>query len=604
MSTHLLELCELLDDDGTAAVFLARRRGSAGVERCVAVKLLTDAHAHNRSYLQEQAERMERHAHRSVARVEELTELRGRPAMVMEYIHGLDLARLMDARRRSGQPEGLPLAHAVFIVSRVAATLAPRPAECALPMHGELRPGRVMISDAGEVKVLAFGAHRACKGISMVPLPRDLYQPLRRSADGVKDDVFALGMILYSLCAGREGLTHPEWQEDPEAMLRAGLSPLRASPKAPRDLPQLIFEMCARHPHQRPGPLEVLERCEDMLEAMHPEPPFREWAREWVLRERGVCPTPAGLRALAEEALTRWSPPLSSGAPRRARASEPGHKLSTVDAAVLSAAATIGLGLSLVILLAGPLSEDTLAVREPAPTAALDESETARRATPRATTRHELGEGGKEEATGRRLQGGGPPSPPPGGRATPPPLEHPAAAERTDEGQLDPEPDTSSAPRFDPWRAGPLVTRQQWGRFVATRPLAERERVLREGWADESYMMNFDGPTPSPGSEDEPITGVPPGLAVSYCAGRGGLPYTDAEPLSWDPGDRLAWELRRHPPGEAERAGVAFVWRPWHGADTLDAHPRQTDTFSGFACAAPVHAEDAGSPPLAARDDT
>jgi serine/threonine protein kinase len=122
------------------------------LHRRVAVKLLSESLAHDGRFI----ERFRREAraaaglsHPSVAGVFDYGEDRGMPFLVMELIEGETLA---DRLKREGR---LPPAEAVRIARGIAGAL--QAAHDRGIVHRDVKPGNVMLTPHGEVKVMDFG---------------------------------------------------------------------------------------------------------------------------------------------------------------------------------------------------------------------------------------------------------------------------------------------------------------------------------------------------------------------------------------------------------------------------------------------------------------
>jgi len=125
----------------------------------------------------------------------------------MEYLSGRTLAHELSAHQ-----EGLSRSQALSIIRDVGAALAH--AHARRVVHGDLNPGNVFITDAGEVRVLDFGASHALRcgpwaadlgPAEQTPIATPRYascQLLEGDAADVRDDIYALACIIYALLTG------------------------------------------------------------------------------------------------------------------------------------------------------------------------------------------------------------------------------------------------------------------------------------------------------------------------------------------------------------------------------------------------------------------
>ena len=141
-----------------------------------------------------------------------LDEVEGQPFMAMEYVHGLDMSRLLSRARGLG-PFPIPLA--LFCISEVLRGLQfahDRNDELGRPLsivHCDISPQNILISFAGEVKLADFGISRAAFQASeqhKVVRGKYAYMSPEQVEGRALDrgtDLFSLGIVLYEALTGR-----------------------------------------------------------------------------------------------------------------------------------------------------------------------------------------------------------------------------------------------------------------------------------------------------------------------------------------------------------------------------------------------------------------
>lgn len=211
------ELIERIGRGGMAEVFRARVLGAAGFERPVAIKRILPRLAADRSFvdmLVDEAKITVRLAHPNIVEVHHLGRAEGTVFLAMEYVAGRDLRGVFDRERdREG---AVPAALAIHIGMKICEALHHAHLACApdgTPLqviHRDISPQNVLLSWEGEVKVADFGLARArgrlvkteagvLKGKLAYLSPEQL---LHVDIDH-RVDVFALGVMLHELLAGR-----------------------------------------------------------------------------------------------------------------------------------------------------------------------------------------------------------------------------------------------------------------------------------------------------------------------------------------------------------------------------------------------------------------
>jgi len=236
---------------GMGEVYLAR---DSRLDRSVAVKLLPpewsrDAAVEERFALE--ARTASSLDHPNICTVHDVgTSEEGRFFLVMAFYEGETLQRKL-ARGP------LPVETAVDLAIQVARGLA-RAHEAGI-VHRDVKPGNVMVTARGEVKLLDFGIAKIAGAAGLtrtgtvVGTPAYL-SPEQASGDAVDAgaDVWALGVMLYEMLAGRR----PFPGEHPQALVHAiltrdppPLSRLRA--EVPAELERIVFRALAKSPAER-----------------------------------------------------------------------------------------------------------------------------------------------------------------------------------------------------------------------------------------------------------------------------------------------------------------------------------------------------------------
>jgi TolB-like protein len=217
-------------------------------------------------------------------------ELDGRMAcyVAMEYVKGRTLGQILEGGR-------VDAATLLPIARQVAEALAD--AHDKGVIHRDLKPGNVMLTERGLVKVLDFGLarfappahedsatwsgrHGALEGAIVGTLAYMSPEQARGQAVDGRSDVFSLGVLLYELLAGRRPFDGRNAVELVEAILTRDPPPPSTEGSLAAALFQVVCRMLEKDKALRPGDMrEVLRDLDAVAAGQAPEPaPGREVA--------------------------------------------------------------------------------------------------------------------------------------------------------------------------------------------------------------------------------------------------------------------------------------------------------------------------------------
>jgi eukaryotic-like serine/threonine-protein kinase len=178
------------------------------LERYVAVKLLAEHLAEDASFVsrfRREALAAARLVHPNIVQVFDfgLDDASGRHFIVMEYIRGKSGAELLRDQGR------LELREAIFIIDQSCRGL--EHAHRHGVVHRDVKPGNLLRSDDGVVKLADFGIAKAGDAVSRITqvgsvLGTAAYLAPEQAAGeeaGPRADLYALGVVAYQLLAGR-----------------------------------------------------------------------------------------------------------------------------------------------------------------------------------------------------------------------------------------------------------------------------------------------------------------------------------------------------------------------------------------------------------------
>jgi serine/threonine-protein kinase len=214
-------LFDFIGRGGTAEAYLARQKTDLGVtRRCVVKQIVPELASDPRfsEMLVFEAKLAALLTHANVVQVFDLGKEDERLFIAMEYVEGFDLNDLL--KRCSGAKVPLPFELGIHVVSEALKGLDyahRRGDDAGRPLgivHRDVSPSNLLVSFEGEVKVCDFGIARANDAISTdIGFTNDEAlkgkagymspEHARGEAIDARSDVFAAGIILWELAAGR-----------------------------------------------------------------------------------------------------------------------------------------------------------------------------------------------------------------------------------------------------------------------------------------------------------------------------------------------------------------------------------------------------------------
>jgi serine/threonine-protein kinase len=261
------ELVERLGEGGMAEVFRAKLPGAAGFEKTVVIKRIRPELAKKRDMVGmfvAEAKLAAQIIHQNIVQVFGLEEHEGELLMVLEYIDGTDLRRILATANKNRLR--IPPWFAVRVMTEVLAGLGHahelkdeqgRPRNV---VHRDVSPSNIFVSKAGEVKLGDFGVAKdhskrdttvtgTIKGKLAYMSPEQLYH---RALDQ-RSDVFAAGVVLWEVLAQRRlfGGKRPEIETMNLICSGERKPPSHMFGDVPPELDACVLRALRPHPSQR-----------------------------------------------------------------------------------------------------------------------------------------------------------------------------------------------------------------------------------------------------------------------------------------------------------------------------------------------------------------
>jgi serine/threonine protein kinase/Flp pilus assembly protein TadD len=256
----------ILEEAGRGAMGIVYRAEDLRLRRTVALKLLPEEIAGDSAAL----ERLRREArisaslnHPGICTLHGMEEHDGRPCLVMEFLEGTSLDKLIAAA-----PLGLH--QAIDIGIQVSAALSAAHAQGIV--HRDIKPGNLFVLRSGSAKVMDFGIAAAAGDTGTASGGTPGYASPEQSQGDLLDsrsDIFSFGAVLYEMLTGRR------------MFAAAGDSPL---PVWPATVPKSVQRVVARC--VEPDPANRFQTAKELkiaLESLKNESSRRSNRTRWAV---------------------------------------------------------------------------------------------------------------------------------------------------------------------------------------------------------------------------------------------------------------------------------------------------------------------------------
>jgi serine/threonine-protein kinase len=278
------EVVRRLGSGGMADVYLAHAKGEAGFEKLVAIKVMHGHLARNQRAVEhflDEARLAARIIHPNVVAIQDLGKIGNDYVIVMDYVEGVDLERLLASARAGQRP--VPIDVGLGILCRIcdglnAAHKATAPDGTALGIiHRDVKSANVLVSKQGGVKVVDFGIAKATaqshntiagetKGTPSMMAPE---QRVGEAVD-VRVDVYSVAAVAY------EVLTNHAVNLDLAALAHLGVEnwphlplPTSLRPQLPPELDGILLGAMSFERDKRPADCAAFESVFEAVMKQH-----------------------------------------------------------------------------------------------------------------------------------------------------------------------------------------------------------------------------------------------------------------------------------------------------------------------------------------------
>jgi serine/threonine protein kinase len=296
-------------EGGFGKVYLAEQISSDGFSRIVAVKLLHAKWSSHDEVVQrtrDEARLLGLIRHQHIVKVEDLTSIDGKCAIVMEYLEGVDLKWMMQflKDRNDVFPRAALFEIILAVASALDAAYNSTPLQGGDPLrviHRDIKPSNIFVTVAGGVKVLDFGtaranfAEREAKTQALAFGSQGYMAPERMlgEEDTPAADIFSLGITLYELLTlesfGRIPPRPNKFQKKIEE--RVATVKLEGEPEWIEQVRDTLSLMLSYDPKDRPTAAQLVEIME-LLAQEAKDVGLRRYCRTTVAEAKAALPDP------------------------------------------------------------------------------------------------------------------------------------------------------------------------------------------------------------------------------------------------------------------------------------------------------------------------
>jgi predicted Ser/Thr protein kinase len=235
------------------------------IGRPVAIKILKDEYLGDPGFL-ERFRAEARHAalvnHEGIANVYDYGEEDGSAFLVMELVPGEPLSSILEREHT------LPPDRVLDIVSQTAMAL--QAAHAAGLVHRDIKPGNLLVTPDGRVKITDFGIARITDQVPLTATGQVMgtvqyLSPEQASGQPASPatDIYSLGIVAYEALAGQRPFTGES--QVAIAMAQINEQPPDLPTRIPEPVRRLVMACIAKNPSDRPTTAALLARAAQAL---------------------------------------------------------------------------------------------------------------------------------------------------------------------------------------------------------------------------------------------------------------------------------------------------------------------------------------------------
>ena len=280
------------------------------LERTVALKAVPLAEAGEEadelvSKLRDEAVHLARLHHPNIVTVFDFEQHGDTAYIAMEMVEGVSLAQFVRRQGQLAAKEGTTIAAAITDALSAAHGVG--------LVHGDLKPGNILLGEKGEIKVADFGTAQLMREMAQnadrLEGTAGYLAPevLKRLGSTQASDIFSLGVVMYEMFAGQRPFGKGSIGDVLKRTLRGDVKPLdEVRPSLSPELTRLVMNLLAGEPEERPASAEAVADELALISSRQ--------GGEWIPDLDVVIGDSAEKEVLSEDFVTRYLPDHSDQA--------------------------------------------------------------------------------------------------------------------------------------------------------------------------------------------------------------------------------------------------------------------------------------------------
>lgn len=261
------KIIQKLDAGGMAEVYVAESESIRGFKKRVAIKRILPHLTKNQKFVQmflDEAKLCLQLEHANIVNVFDLGKADAAYFIVMEYVDGTNLKKIIESHRRARQL--LSIERAVYIMREVCEGLSYahdlvdiNSGDPLGIVHRDVSPPNILISKRGEIKLVDFGLAKATSQLEetdpgVVKGKFSYLSPEAASGQHVdsRADIFAAGILLFELLTGQRLFFGENDYHTVELVRKADVPRITSiNPQVPAEMEGIMARALAKNPDER-----------------------------------------------------------------------------------------------------------------------------------------------------------------------------------------------------------------------------------------------------------------------------------------------------------------------------------------------------------------